>query len=405
MTKRNPNMAKLQSGYLFPEINRRKMEFLAKNPKARLISLGIGDTTQPIAPHIAKRMAEEAARLGTKDGYTGYGDEQGLKELRKRIAEKLYNGIVDGGEVFVSDGAKPDTGRLQVMFGSEAAIAVQDPSYPVYVDSSVMLGQTKNYNEKTVHFEGVEYMECNPENDFFPNLKKTKRTDLIFFCSPNNPTGAAATFEQLEELVGFAAKNKSIIIYDSAYSSFISGKNLPKSIYEVKGAKEVAIEVSSFSKSIGFTGVRLGWAIIPNQLKYDDGISVNRDWNRITTTIFNGASNIAQYGGLAALEDEGTRETQKNVSYYMENAGIIKKFMEKIGYGVYGGVNAPYLWIRVPGKTSWQAFEDFLGKAHVVTTPGVGFGPSGEGFVRLSALGKREDVEEAIKRIGGMSQK
>ena len=405
MVKRNPNMAKLQSGYLFPEINRRKMEFLAKNPKARLISLGIGDTTQPIAPRIIKRMAEEAARLGTKDGYTGYGDEQGLKELRKRIAEKVYDGIVDGGEVFVSDGAKPDTGRLQVMFGSEATIAVQDPSYPVYVDSSVMLGQTKNYNEKTAHFGGIEYMECNPENDFFPNLKKTKRTDLIFFCSPNNPTGAAATFEQLEELVGFAAKNKSIIIYDSAYSSFISGKNLPRSIYEVKGAKEVAIEVSSFSKSIGFTGVRLGWVIIPNQLKYDDGISVNRDWNRITTTIFNGASNIAQYGGLAALEDEGTMETQKNVSYYMENAGIIKKFMEKIGYEVYGGVNAPYLWIRVPGKTSWQAFEDFLGKAHVVTTPGVGFGPSGEGFIRLSALGKREDVEEAIKRIGGMSQK
>ena len=405
MVKRNPNMAKLQSGYLFPEINRRKMEFLAKNPKARLISLGIGDTTQPIAPRIIKRMAEEAARLGTKDGYTGYGDEQGLKELRKRIAEKVYDGIVDGGEVFVSDGAKPDTGRLQVMFGSEATIAVQDPSYPVYVDSSVMLGQTKNYNEKTAHFGGIEYMECNPENDFFPNLKKTKRTELIFFCSPNNPTGAAATFEQLEELVGFAAKNKSIIIYDSAYSSFISGKNLPRSIYEVKGAKEVAIEVSSFSKSIGFTGVRLGWAIIPNQLKYDDGISVNKDWNRITTTIFNGASNIAQYGGLAALEDEGIRETQKNVSYYMENAGIIKKFMEKIGYEVYGGVNAPYLWIRVPGKTSWQAFEDFLGKAHVVTTPGVGFGPSGEGFVRLSALGKREDVGEAIKRIGGMSQK
>ena len=405
MAKRNPNMAKLQSGYLFPEINRRKMEFLAKNPKARLISLGIGDTTQPIAPIIIKRMAEEAARLGTKDGYTGYGDEQGLKELRKRIAEKVYNGIIDGNEVFVSDGAKPDTGRLQVMFGSEATIAVQDPSYPVYVDSSVMLGQTKNYNEKTAHFGGIEYMECNPENDFFPNLRDVKRTELIFFCSPNNPTGAAATFEQLEELVGFAAKNKSIIIYDSAYSSFISGKNLPKSIYEIKGAKEVAIEVSSFSKSIGFTGVRLGWAIIPNQLKYDDGISVNRDWNRITTTIFNGASNIAQHGGLAALENEGIREMQKNISYYMENAEIIRKAMEKLGYDAYGGVHAPYIWVRIPGKTSWQAFEDFLSKAHIVTTPGVGFGPSGEGFVRLSALGKREDAEEAVKRMEGMAQK
>lgn len=405
MVKRNPNMAKLQSGYLFPEISRRKMEFLAKNPKARLISLGIGDTTQPITSHVIKRMAEEVSSLGTKDGYTGYGDEQGLKGLRERIADKLYNGMIDGDEVFVSDGAKPDTGRLQVMFGSKATVAVQDPSYPVYVDSSVMLGQTKKYNEKTAHFEGIEYMKCNPENNFFPNLKKTKRTDLIFFCSPNNPTGAAATFEQLEELVNFATKNKSIIIYDSAYSSFISGKSLPKSIYEIEGAKKVSIEVSSFSKSIGFTGVRLGWAIIPRQLKYDDGISVNRDWNRITTTIFNGASNIAQHGGLAALEDKDMREMQKNISYYMENAVIIREAMKNLGYDVYGGVHAPYLWVRVPGKTSWQAFEDFLSKAHVVITPGVGFGPSGEGFVRLSALGKREDVEEAMNRFEAMKSK
>lgn len=404
MVKRNPNMAKLQSGYLFPEINRRKMEFLAKNPKAKLISLGIGDTTQPIAPYIIKGMAEEVARLGTRDGYTGYGDEQGLKELRKRIAEKIYKVIIDHDEVFVSDGAKPDTGRLQVLFGSEATIAVQDPSYPVYVDSSVMLGQTETYNEKTAHFDGIEYMECTPENDFFPNLKKTKRTDIIFFCNPNNPTGAAATSEQLRELVNFAVKNKSIIIYDSAYSSFISDKNLPKSIYEIEGAKEVAIEVSSFSKSIGFTGVRLGWTIVPKNLKYDDGTSVNRDWNRIMTTIFNGASNIAQYGGLAALDEKGKKETKKNVDYYKENAEMIRRSMKKLGYDVYGGIHAPYLWIRIQGKTSWQAFEEILNKAHVVTTPGVGFGPSGEGFIRLSALGKREDVEEAIKRLEGMQK-
>ena len=405
MVKRNPNMAKLQSGYLFPEINRRKMEFLAKNPNAKLISLGVGNTTQPVAPHIIKGMAAEVARLGTKEGYTGYGDEQGLKELREKIAEKIYGGLVDGDEVFVSDGSKPDTGRLQILFGSKATIAVQDPSYPVYVDSSVMLGQTGDYNQKTLYFSGIEYMRCSPENNFFPDLKKAKRTDIIFFCDPNNPTGSVATHDQLRELVDFAKKNKSIIIFDSAYSSYSSGKNVPRSIYEIDGAKEVAIEVSSFSKSIGFTGVRLGWTIIPNQLKYDDGNSVNKDWNRIMTTIFNGASNIAQHGGLAALEDEGLKESKKNISYYMENATIIRKSMENLGFKVFGGINAPYIWAKIPGKTSWQAFEEILSKAHVITTPGVGFGPGGKGFIRLSAFGKREDVKEAVKRIERMMAK
>ena len=405
MAKRNPNMAKLQSGYLFPEISRRKTEFMSRNPKAKIISLGIGDTTQPITPYLIMAMAKEVEKLGMKEGYTGYGDEQGLKELREKIAEKLYNGMIEGDEVFVSDGAKPDTGRLQVMFGSKATIAVQDPSYPVYVDSSVMLGQTGDYNQKTFHFDGIEYMRCIPENNFFPDFKKIKNADLIFFCNPNNPTGTAVTHEQLKELVSFAKRNNSIIIYDSAYSSFISDKHLPKSIYEIDGAKEVAIEISSFSKSIGFTGVRLGWTIIPKALKYDDGTSVNRDWNRINTTIFNGASNISQYGGLAALDGKGINEMKKNISYYMENAKIIRKSMEKLRYKVYGGVHAPYIWVRIPGKTSWQAFEDFLSKAHLITTPGVGFGPGGEGFIRLSALGKREDVEEATKRIERMVKK
>jgi len=405
MAKRNPNMAKLQSGYLFPEINRRKTEFLAKNPKARIISLGIGDTTQPIAPCIIQGLAEEVARLGTRKGYTGYGDEQGLKELRERIAEKFYDGMIDEDEVFISDGAKPDAGRLQVLFGSKATIAVQDPSYPVYVDSSVMFGQTLDYNKKTAYFDGIEYMRCSPENNFFPDLKKTKKTDIIFFCNPNNPTGSAATHDQLKELVAFAKKNRSIIVYDSAYSSFISDDNLPRSIYEIEGAKEAAIEVSSFSKSVGFTGVRLGWAVVPKDLKYDDGNSVNKDWSRIMSTIFNGASNIAQHGGLAALEEKGMQEIKNNVSYYMKNAKMIRNAFEKSRYRVYGGVHAPYLWVKIPGKTSWQAFEEILDKVHIVTTPGVGFGPSGEGFIRLSAFGQREDVEEAAKRIEGMALK
>lgn len=399
MVKRNPNMAKLQSSYLFPEIARKKKEFLSKNPQAKIISLGIGDTTQPITPHIAKGLYDEASRLGTKKGYTGYGAEQGLKELRDKIAARLYNGMVEGDEVFVSDGAKPDTARLQVLFGSNATIAVQDPSYPVYVDSSVIMGQTKGYNQKKSQFDGIEYMECNPENSFFPDLKKARKTDIIFFCNPNNPTGAAVNAGQLKELVDFARKNKSIIVYDSAYSQFISDKKLPRSIYEIEGSREVAIEISSFSKPIGFTGVRLGWTVIPNELKFEDGTLVNKDWNRIMTTLFNGASNIAQQGALSALDEKGLREMKQTISYYLENAGTIRVSMEKTGYEVYGGVHAPYLWVRVPGKTSWQAFEEFLGKAHIVTIPGVGFGPSGEGFLRLSALGSREEIKEAVKRI------
>ena len=400
MVKRNPNMAKLQSGYLFPEIARRKNDFIKKNPNAKIISLGIGDTTQPITPHIAKGMSDEASRLGTRKGYSGYGPEQGLKELREKIAAKLYGRIIEGNEVFVSDGAKPDTARLQLLFGSNATIAVQDPSYPVYVDSSVILGQTGNYSKKKSQFEGIEHMECTPENNFFPDLKKTKKTDIIFFCNPNNPTGAAGSAQQLKELVDFAGRNNSILVYDSAYSQFISGKKLPKSIYEIKGAKEVAIEISSFSKPVGFTGVRLGWTVIPSELAFDDGTLVSKDWNRIMTTLFNGASNIAQHGALSALDGKGMKEMKQTISYYLENARILRASMEKLGYEVYGGVHAPYLWVRVPGKTSWQAFDEFLGKANIVTIPGVGFGPSGEGFVRLSSLGHREDVKEAVKRIG-----
>lgn len=399
MAKRNPNMAKLQSGYLFPEISRRKKEFLCKNPNAKLISLGIGDTTQPITSNIIKGLSDEVTRLGTKEGYSGYGAEQGLKELREKIAEKLYKGIIRGDEVFVSDGAKPDTARLQLLFGSNASIAVQDPSYPVYVDSSVILGQTKMYDKKKSQFDGIEYMECTPENDFFPDLKKTRKTDIIFFCNPNNPTGAAANAEQLKKLVSFAKRNSSILVYDSAYSQFISDEKLPKSIYEIDGAEEVAIEISSFSKPIGFTGVRLGWTVIPNKLEFEDGTPVNKDWNRIMTTLFNGASNIAQYGALAALNQKGMLEMKQTVSYYLENARMITSQMKRLGYEAYGGIHAPYIWARIPGKTSWQAFEEFLGKAHIVTVPGVGFGPSGEGFLRLSSLGRREEVKEAVKRI------
>ena len=398
MVKRNENIAKLQAGYLFPEINRRKNEFLDRNPDAKIISLGIGDTTEPVTSHIDKALSNAAAGLGTNDGYSGYGDEQGLTELREKIASKIYNGIVSGEEVFVSDGAKPDIGRLQLLFGSDATVAVQDPAYPVYIDSSVMFGKTGSYdaNEK---FRGIVYMPCSPENNFFPDLGKIGKVDVIFFCSPNNPTGAVATKEQLQQLVVHARKKKSIIIFDAAYSEYISDKDIPKSIFEIDGAKEVAIEVNSFSKPIGFTGVRLGWTVVPNELKFEDGSLVRDDWNRIMTTLFNGASNISQQGGLAALDDKGSNEMKETVLYYMENAKIIKSALQSIGYEVYGGDNAPYIWANMKGKKSWDAFDYILEKANVVTTPGVGFGQNGEGFLRFSAFGHRQDINKAVKRL------
>jgi LL-diaminopimelate aminotransferase len=399
MVKRNKNFAKLQSGYLFPEINRRKKEFLEKNPDAEIISLGIGDTTEPITKHIAKALTGAASGLGTSGGYSGYGNEQGLTELREKIASKVYNGIVSGEEVFVSDGAKPDIGRLQLLFGNDAKIAVQDPSYPVYIDSSVMFGKTGNYNNSTNRFEDIVYMPCTPENSFFPDLQKIPKADVIFFCSPNNPTGAVATKEQLKQLVECAKKNKSIIIFDAAYREYIRDDNLPKSVFEIEGAKEVAIEVNSFSKPIGFTGVRLGWTVIPNELKFEDGSLVRQDWNRVMTTIFNGASNISQKGALAALDDEGLKEMKETVSYYMENAKIIKSTLQDLGYDAYGGDNAPYIWAKINEKTSWEAFEYLLEEANVITTPGVGFGQAGEGFLRFSAFGHSEDIKEAVQRL------
>jgi LL-diaminopimelate aminotransferase len=399
MVKRNPHLAKLQSGYLFPEIGRRRREFLAKNPSAKIISLGIGDTTQPLTPHILKGLHEGVEKLSKKETYTGYGDEQGMTNLREKIAQKFYRGIVKGGEVFVSDGAKPDTGRLQVLFGSSVKMAVQDPSYPVYVDSSVMLGQTGDLNARTMQFKGISYMPCTPENNFFPDLSKAKGADVIFFGSPNNPTGAVATASQLKELVNFAKDNRSIIIFDAAYSQYISDKKLPRSIFEIKGAKEVAIEVSSFSKPIGFTGVRLGWSVVPNDLCFDDGTPVKKDWNRVMTTIFNGASNIVQYGALAALDDKGLKEMRGMIAYYMQNAKIIKEGLSELGYTSYGGVNAPYIWAHMKKRKSWEAFDYLLEKANVVTTPGAGFGPSGEGFLRFSAFGHREQTIEAMERL------
>jgi len=403
MVKRNPNIAKLPAGYLFPEIGRRRRALLERQPDAQIISLGIGNTTEPLTPHIVEGLQNAALKLGTAEGYSGYDDDPKgqalLQNVKSKLAEKWYHGRVQPDEIFISDGAKCDCGRLQVLFGADVSIAVQDPAYPVYVDGSVMMGASGAHHKERGQFDGIVYLPCTPANAFFPDLAALPRTDLIYFCSPNNPTGAVATREQLQALVNFARRNGSIIVYDAAYAAFIKDDNLPRSIFEIEGSREVAFEINSFSKPIGFTGVRLGWTVVPRELVFEDGTPVSKDWSRVMSTLFNGASNIAQYGALAALDDEGLVEMRQTVGYYMENARIIKEGLTGLGLTSYGGVNSPYVWAAFPGRQSWDVFTEILEKAHVVTTPGSGFGPSGEGFIRFSAFGHRADVLEAVRRL------
>lgn len=403
MVRRNKNIAKLQGGYLFPEIGRRRRALLEREPDAKIISLGIGNTTEPLTPHIVDGLKNAALRLGTQEGYSGYDDDargqQLLQDLKAMLSEKWYHGLVKPEEIIISDGAKCDCGRLQILFGSDVSIAVQDPAYPVYVDGSVILGATDGYDQNNGQFDGIVYMSCTPANEFFPDLSRLPRTDLIYFCSPNNPTGAVSSREQLRQLVDFARQNESIIIFDAAYAAFIRDERMPRSIFEIEASRFVAIEVNSFSKPIGFTGVRLGWTVVPQELAYADGTPVGKDWSRVMSTLFNGASNLAQYGGLAALDDEGLLEMHQTVDYYMENAHLIKQGLTELGIKSYGGVDSPYIWAEFPGQRSWDVFASILEKAHIVTTPGSGFGPSGEGFIRFSAFGHREDVIEAVRRL------
>ena len=439
---RNVNMGKLQAGYLFPEIGRRRTAYIEANPNTRpIISLGIGDTTLPVPEHILNGLKAGAAKLGTKEGYTGYGPEQGVAQLRSKIAKNLYDDKIDPSEVFVSDGSKCDIGRLQMMFGSSTKTAVQDPSYPVYVDTSVIMGQTGLMNQERKQYENIVYMPCNPGNNWFPDLKNTPRADIIYFCSPNNPTGAAASRAQLTELVNWANKMGSIIVFDAAYAPFIRSPDVPKSIFEIPGARTCSIEVNSFSKYAGFTGVRLGWTVVPKELTFADGSPVAADYNRIMCTAFNGASNIVQSGVLAALDPEGLAEIKVRISsecmlitadcldpeglaeikvrmtsecmliaadciphqvmidYYMENARILKETMLDIGMEVHGGDNAPYIFVGLKGQSSWDMFSKILSEAQVVTIPGAGFGPGGEGFLRLSAFAPRDSCIEACKRL------
>jgi len=396
MISRNPCIANLKAGYLFPEIAKRRREYAAAHPEAKIISLGVGNTTEPILPHINAGLTEGARQLGTVEGYSGYQDE-GLVQLREKISSVFYRGKFKADEIFISDGAKCDIGRLQILFGAGAKVVVQDPSYPVYVDGSVLAGAAKGWAGNG--YTGITYLPCTAENNYFPDIGLIPQNSLVYFCSPNNPTGAVTDRVRLAALVEAALKKGAVIVFDAAYSEYIRDPALPKSIFEIDGARLCAIEVNSFSKPAGFTGVRLGWSVVPKELKYASGESVNADWSRICSTIFNGASNIAQAGGLAVLDEAGQREIRSLTDFYLGNAQLIRNALQNLGVSCVGGDNSPYIWAHFPGRDSWEVFTEILEKCQVVTTPGSGFGPAGQSFIRFSAFGHRVDVEEACKRL------
>jgi LL-diaminopimelate aminotransferase len=405
MAKINENYLKLKAGYLFPEISKRVRVFSENNPGKKIIRLGIGDVTLPLPPSIVKAMKDASDEMGTSTGFKGYGPEQGYSFLIEEIIKHDFNPLgitLSVDEIFVSDGSKCDTGNIQEIFSLDSKIAVTDPVYPVYVDTNVMAGRTGEVGSDG-KYSGLVYLPCSKENGFQPDFPKEK-VDLIYLCYPNNPTGTTITKSRLKEWVDYAKKNNSIILYDAAYEAFISDSSVPRSIFEIEGAKEVAMEFRSFSKTAGFTGTRCAFIVIPKELtgysSSGEKVSINQLWNRRHTTKFNGVSYPIQKAAAACYSESGKKEVRDNISYYMENARIIREGISKNGYEVYGGVNAPYIWLKTPSSTSsWDFFDQLLNKIQVVGTPGSGFGPSGEGYFRLSAFGKREDVVEAVERI------
>ncbi len=405
MIKINENFLKLQTGYLFPEISRRVKAFKKANQKARIISLGIGDVTEPLPPAITKAMHKAVDEMGRRETFRGYGPEQGYDFLIEAIIENDYRqrGVeLDGSEVFISDGTKCDIGNFQEILGTDNVVAIPDPVYPVYVDSNVMAGRS-GPADKNGQYAGIVYLPCTAENNFVPELP-SEPVDIIYLCFPNNPTGAVATKGQLSRWVDFARENKAIILFDAAYEAFISQAEIPHSIYEIDGAKEVAVEFRSFSKSAGFTGIRCAFTVVPSQLKaYTSNgaaVEVKGRWHRRHCTKFNGTSFISQAAAAAVYTEEGREQVRKIIDIYMSNAALIRQSLIKLGYKVYGGINAPYIWLKTQnGPSSWGFFDRLLQKAHVVGTPGSGFGPSGEEYFRLSAFGRPEDVKEAMQRF------
>lgn len=401
----NESYQKLKAGYLFPEIGRRVREYSEKKPPKNIIRLGIGDVTLPLPPSIVKVLQEASAEMGIAESFKGYGPEQGYAFLREDIVKHDYKSrgvslTID--EVFVSDGSKCDTGNIQEIFSTNCKIATTDPVYPVYVDTNVMAGRTEEALDDG-RYAGIIYMPCLEENDFVPELPQNK-PDLIYLCYPNNPTGTTMTKEMLKEWVDYARKNKAVILYDAAYEGFITEQHIPHSIYEVEGAKEVAIEFRSFSKTAGFTGTRCAYTVVPKEVvgytKDGESVPLNPLWNRRQSTKFNGVSYIIQKAASACYTDQGKREIQNNINYYMDNAKLIKDSMSSLGYKVFGAVNAPYIWLKTPDSlSSWDFFDKVLQNIQVVGTPGSGFGASGEGYFRLSAFGNKENVIEAMERF------
>lgn len=401
----NENFLKLPGSYLFSDIAKKVNAFKAAHPEARLIRLGIGDVTRPLPPACIEAMHRAVDELAHAETFRGYGPEQGYDFLIEAIIANDFapRGVqLKPSEVFVSDGAKSDTGNIGDILQGCNSVAVTDPVYPVYIDSNVMSGRAGDLQEDG-RWSRITYLPCTAENGFIPQIPDT-RMDMVYLCYPNNPTGTTLTKEQLKQWVDYALANDSLILFDAAYEAFIREDDVPHSIYEIEGAKQCAIEFRSFSKTAGFTGVRCGYTVVPEEVmaRTADGerISLNKLWNRRQCTKFNGTSYVTQRAAEAIYSPEGKKQVKETIDYYLENARIMREGFQQTGFQVFGGVNSPYLWLKTPqGCTSWQFFDRLLNDVHVVGTPGVGFGPSGEGYLRLTAFGKREDCIEAMKRI------
>ena len=400
----NENYLKLPGSYLFSNIAKKINAYQSENPEAEILRLGIGDVTQPLAPAIIEALHKAVDEMANAETFHGYAPDLGYEFLRNAIAKNDYKDRgcdISADEIFVSDGAKCDSGNIQEIFGLNNKIAVCDPVYPVYVDTNVMAGRSGEYNPNTQNFDGMIYMPCLEENDFVPEFPK-ENPDIIYLCFPNNPTGATITKAQLQEWVDYARKIGAVIIYDAAYEAYITEEEIPHSIYECEGARECAIELHSFSKNAGFTGVRLGYTVVPKDLKCGD-VQLHSLWARRHGTKYNGAPYIVQRAGEAVYSDAGKAQLKEQVAYYMQNAKVIYEGLKNAGYSVSGGVNAPYIWLKTPDKmTSWEFFDKLLHEANVVGTPGSGFGAHGEGYFRLSAFGSHENTIKAVERITKM---
>ena len=401
MFKINEDYLKLPGSYLFSTIGRKVAAFQEAKPDKRIIRLGIGDVTQPLAPAIIEALHKAVEEMAHEETFHGYAPDLGYEFLRSAIAKNDYQARgceINADEIFISDGAKCDSGNIQEIFARDSKIAVCDPVYPVYVDTNVMAGRTGTYDPVKETWSDVIYMPCTKETDFSPELPK-EVPDVIYLCFPNNPTGAAVTKSQLQVWVDYANKNGAVIIYDAAYEAYISEEEVPHSIYECDGARTCAVELKSFSKNAGFTGVRLGATVIPKEIKCEN-VMLHSLWARRHGTKYNGAPYIVQKAGEAVYSDAGKKQLKEQIAYYMQNAKVIYEGLKSAGYQVSGGVNAPYIWLETPkGMTSWEFFDFLLERANVVGTPGAGFGPSGEGYFRLTAFGSYENTVEAIERI------